>query len=120
MGPHEETLSMLKEFVAERDWDRFHTSANLAKSISIEAAELLEHYQWADTGADPDEVKDELADILTYCFLMAAKMGWDVDEIVQSKLRKSKQKHPAAGSATPASRRAAEIEAAHGRPGSDL
>ena len=81
MGAHEETLAMLTQFVAERDWDRFHTPANLAKSISIEAAELLEHYQWNDTGADEDEVRDELADVLTYCFLLASKMGWDVEVV---------------------------------------
>lgn len=110
---------MLSQFVAERDWSRFHTPANLAKSISIEAAELLEHFQWADTGADLDEVRDELADVLTYCFLLAAKMGWDADEIVQSKLQKTKLKHPAAGSATPASRRAADIATARAPLGSD-
>lgn len=111
MGAHEETLAMLTQFVAERDWDRFHTPANLAKSISIEAAELLEHYQWNDTGADEDEVRDELADVLTYCFLLASKMGWDVDEIIQAKLEKARRKHPAAGSATPASRRPADVDA---------
>lgn len=112
MGAHEDTLSILAQFVAERDWDRFHTPANLAKSISIEAAELLEHYQWNDAGADVDEVRDELADVLTYCFLLASKMGWDVHEIIQSKLEKNEQKHPAAGSATPASRRPADLDAA--------
>lgn len=117
MNAHEDTLSLLQTFVAERDWDRFHTPANLAKSISIEAAELLEHYQWTESGADLDAVRDELADVLTYAFLLATKMGWDVDEIVQTKLQKSARKHPAAGNATPASRRPADIRAARAAEG---
>jgi len=92
--PHDETLAQLREFIAERDWARFHTPASLAKSISIEAAELLEHFQWAEDGADMDEVQDELADVLTYAFMFADHMGWDVDEIIQAKLVKTRIKHP--------------------------
>ncbi|MDO5634399.1 MAG: nucleotide pyrophosphohydrolase [Micrococcus sp.] len=96
---HATTLSQLREFVAERDWQRFHTPAGLAKSISIEAAELLEHFQWDESAsveavATSEAVRDELADVLTYCFMMADRMGWDVDEIVQAKLVKSARKHP--------------------------
>ena len=92
---HEQTFAQLREFVAERDWARFHTPANLAKSISIESAELLEHFQWSEDGADMAEVQDELADVLTYAFMFADRMGWDVDEIIQAKLEKTKVKHPA-------------------------
>lgn len=106
MNTHEGTLAQLREFVAERDWARFHTPASLAKSISIEAAELLEHFQWAEDGADMAEVQDELADVLTYAFMFADHMGWDVDEIVQAKLVKTKVKHPAP--------RRPEDEAPHG------
>ena len=95
MDDRNETLAQLRAFVAERDWARFHTPANLAKSISIEAAELLEHFQWDESDADMDEVRDELADVLTYAFMMADSLGWDVDEIVQAKLVKTKVKHPA-------------------------
>lgn len=91
---HEQTLAQLREFIAERDWARFHTPASLAKSISIEAAELLEHFQWTEDGADMAEVQDELADVLTYAFMFADHMGWDVDEIIQAKLVKTRAKHP--------------------------
>lgn len=110
MGDKDETLTRIREFVRERDWTRFHTPAGLAKSISIEAAELLEHFQWDETRTVEDvavdaEVRDELADVLTYCLLFADYMNWDIDEIVQTKLEKSAAKHRAEGSATPASRR---------------
>lgn len=106
MTAHDDTLDQLRAFVAERDWARFHTPANLAKSICLEAAELLEHFQWTEDGADMTEVRDELADVLTYAFLFADRMGWDVDEIVQAKLVKTKVKHPAP--------RRPEDEAPHG------
>lgn len=95
MRDRDQTLRVLREFIDERAWSRFHTPANLAKSISIEAAELLEHFQWDETDADMDEVGDELADVLTYAFMMADSLGWDVDEIVQAQLVKTKVKHPA-------------------------
>lgn len=100
MTDHAETLDQLRAFVAEREWERFHTPAGLAKSISIEAAELLEHFQWDETAtvgetSRNEEVRDELADVLTYAFMMADRMGWDVDEIVQAKLVKTRTKHPA-------------------------
>ena len=66
----------LAELVAERDWAQFHTPENLAKSISIEAAELLECFQW-NSEADPKRVKDELADVLSYCLHLCARIGLD-------------------------------------------
>ena len=95
MDRHADTRDQIRAFIAERDWARFHTAANLAKSISIEAAELLEHFQWSEQAEDMGEVRDELADVLTYCFMMADSLGWDVDEIIQSKLEKTRVKHPA-------------------------
>lgn len=83
----------LAAFVAERDWAQFHSPANLAKSISIEAAELLECYQWSDD-ASIERVGDELADVLTYCMLLADRIGVDPDEIVRSKLAKTREKYP--------------------------
>lgn len=83
----------LREFVVQRDWEQFHTPENLAKSVSIEAAELLECYQW-DSIADEDAVREELADVLTYCFLLADKYGFDVSEIVLEKLDKTGAKYP--------------------------
>ena len=79
--------------MAQRDWAQFHTPENLAKSISIEAAELLECFQWSAEG-DQDDVRDELADVLTYCILLADRLGLDTDEIVLSKLEKTAAKYP--------------------------
>jgi NTP pyrophosphatase (non-canonical NTP hydrolase) len=84
----------LSEFVRERDWAQFHTPANLAKSISIEAGELLECFQWSDD-ADEARVRDELADVVTYCTLLAAQLGVDLDEIVLQKLAVTGSKYPA-------------------------
>nr|WP_206697443.1 nucleotide pyrophosphohydrolase [Microbacterium aquimaris] len=83
----------MEEFVGERDWAQFHTPANLAKSISIEAGELLECFQWNDD-ADEAHVREELADVLTYCTLLAARLGADADELVMEKLAKTRQKYP--------------------------
>jgi NTP pyrophosphatase (non-canonical NTP hydrolase) len=88
-----ETIEALKVFVAERDWDQFHTIPNLAKSVSIEAAELLEHFQWSDD-FNPAEVQDELADVLTYCFLLAEKLGVNPEELIIQKLAKTANKYP--------------------------
>jgi len=86
-------LEKLRSFVAERDWKQFHTPENLAKSISIEAAELLELFQW---GSDANEtnIKDELADVLTYCILLADHFGLDPYKLVIEKLEKTKEKYP--------------------------
>ena len=89
----DKVLEQLRRFVAERDWKQFHTSENLAKSISIEAAELLELFQWG-SNADDSEIKDELSDVLTYCILLADQYGLDPYEIVIQKLEKTKEKYP--------------------------
>jgi NTP pyrophosphatase (non-canonical NTP hydrolase) len=83
----------LQQFVNDRDWAQFHTPENLAKSISIEAAELLECFQW-NADADTQAIKRELADVLTYCFLLADKYGFDVEEIILEKLEETKRKYP--------------------------
>lgn len=92
--PAAEVLADLLDFVRERDWGQFHAPENLAKSISVEAGELLECFQW---GADADRgrVVEELADVLTYCYLMADRLGVDADEVVASKLKASRTKYPA-------------------------
>lgn len=86
-------IQALREFVQERDWSQFHTPENLAKSVSIEAAELLENYQWGSP-ANLENVQDELADVLTYCLLLADKLGMDPNEIVLEKLAKTQHKYP--------------------------
>jgi NTP pyrophosphatase (non-canonical NTP hydrolase) len=83
----------LKSFVAERDWAQFHSPENLAKSIAIEAGELLECFQWG-ADADPKRVKEELADVLTYCLLLADRIGVDPDKIVLEKLEVTRKKYP--------------------------
>lgn len=90
---HESVRVALRAFVEERNWDQFHSPENLAKSISIEAAELLECFQW-DTEADRGRIVDELADVLTYCYLLADKLGVDPDRIVLDKLEVTRSKYP--------------------------
>ena len=89
----ERALEALRKFVAERDWKQFHTRENLAKSISIEAAELLELFQWGD---EPDEerIREELADVLAYCLHLADDLGIDVDTLVVEKVAKNELKYP--------------------------
>lgn len=86
-------IKELRKFNEERDWDQFHTEENLAKSISIEAAELLECFQW-DNNYNKEELLDELADVLSYCFMLADRLNVDVEEIVLNKLEKTKKKYP--------------------------
>jgi NTP pyrophosphatase (non-canonical NTP hydrolase) len=80
-------------FVAERDWAQFHSPENLAKSISIEAGELLECFQW-DEEADPERVRGELADVLTYCIMLANRIGVDPNQIIRDKLAVTRAKYP--------------------------
>ena len=83
----------IKKFSEERDWDQFHSPENLAKSISIEAGELLECFQW-NSDYDKRALCEELADVLTYCIMLADKLDVIIDEIVLNKLEKSKKKYP--------------------------
>jgi len=86
-------MQEVSAFSEERDWDQFHTPSNLAKSISIEAAELLECYQW-DDNADLNAVEEELADIMNYCLQLAAKLNLDPAEIIRKKMKKNALKYP--------------------------
>lgn len=79
--------------MAERDWQQFHSPENLAKSISIEAAELLECFQWNSDG-DREEVAGELADVLTYALLLADKLDLGPEQIIRAKLERTAQKYP--------------------------
>ena len=89
----ESLLETLRVFMAERDWQQFHSPENLAKSISIEAAGLLGGFQWNSDG-DREEVADELADILTYALLLADKLDLDPEQIIRAKLERTAQKYP--------------------------
>ena len=90
----ESTKERIRKFTNDRDWDQFHSPANLAKSISIEANELLECFQWSDTDYDLEHVKEELADVIVYCQDMLDKLGLDVDDIVNAKMNKNENKYP--------------------------
>lgn len=89
-----ETIEKIRTFIADRDWHQFHSPANLAKSISIEAGELLECFQWSDTDYDLEHVKEELADVIIYCQDMLDRLGLDADEIVNDKMAKNEIKYP--------------------------
>ena len=86
-------MEEVNDFVTERDWGQFHTPENLAKSISIEAAELLECYQWSPE-ADMEAVEEELADVLNYCLQLATVLKLDPAEIIRKKMKKNAVKYP--------------------------
>ena len=88
------TIERIRKFSTDRDWDQFHSPSNLAKSIAIEASELLECFQWSDDKFDIEDVKEELADVLVYCRNMLDKLGLDEDEIVNAKMDKNEAKYP--------------------------
>ena len=90
----EKIMQEIKQFNEERDWGQFHTPENFAKSISIEAGELLECFQWNNENYNKDEVCEELADVLTYCIQMAMKLEVSPEEIIMEKLEKTKKKYP--------------------------
>lgn len=94
MDSLKELSIMIKTFNEARDWDQFHSPANLAKSISIEANELLECFQWDDENYCINDVKEELADVVNYCIQMADKLNVDLKEIVIEKLKKTEEKYP--------------------------
>lgn len=87
------SINAIREFNEMMDWDQFHTPENLAKSISIEAAELLECFQW-NNDYNMDDVCEELADVASYCIMLADKLNVDLDDIVLQKLEKTKKKYP--------------------------
>ncbi len=89
----EELIKRIREFNKAMDWDQFHSPENLAKSISIEAGELLECFQWSSQFKQEDAC-EELADVYTYALMMADALGVDINEIALQKLEKTKSKYP--------------------------
>ncbi len=87
-------LERLDKFNKDRDWDQFHTPVNLSKSISIEAAELLECFQWSNDEYNIEDVKEELADVLNYSLQMCISLGLDPIEIINKKMDKNELKYP--------------------------
>lgn len=88
-----DTIERIRKFTEDREWDQFHSPANLAKSIVIEAAELLECFQWSDKEYDLQHVKEELADVMVYCQNLLDKLGLDADEIINMKMTQNEVKY---------------------------
>lgn len=94
----QETINKVLAFRDERDWKQYHTPKDLAISLSLEAAELLEVFQWS--GSDTEcrerlpEMREELADVLMYAILLSDRLGLDLDEIILEKLRRNEEKYP--------------------------
>ena len=95
MNDIEEIIKAIVEFRNERDWEQFHNSKDLAIALNIEASELLEAFLWKESStANQDKIKEELADVFTYAFLMAEKCNLNVKEIVFEKILKNSEKYP--------------------------
>ena len=91
---NQETINRIRRFTTDRDWDQFHSPENLAKSIVIESAELLECFQWSGSDYDLQHVKEELADVLVYTQNLLDKLGLDADDIVNMKMEQNERKYP--------------------------
>ena len=91
---NQKTINRIRKFTEDRDWQQFHTPANLAKSISIEAGELLECFQWSEIKYDLGHVKEELADVMVYCRNLLDELGLDEDEIINAKMDQNEAKYP--------------------------
>jgi NTP pyrophosphatase (non-canonical NTP hydrolase) len=95
MKANEEIIKALLDFRNERDWEQFHNPKDLALAISIESAELLELFLWKNADdANANKVKEELADIISYSFLLCEKYGFDIKEIVLEKIKANAEKYP--------------------------
>lgn len=95
MNDIKEIINALLKFRNERDWEQFHNPKDLAVAINIEAGELLEHFLWkSHDDADNEKIKEELADVFAYAFLLADKYNLDVKKIVLDKIRKNGEKYP--------------------------
>lgn len=94
MDKLEQLKQRIQKFNDDRDWNQFHTPANLAKSISIEANELLECFQWNENEYDIENVKEELADVMNYCIQMSQVLDVDIVDIMNAKMDKTEKKYP--------------------------
>lgn len=95
MNEIQKITEAIKKFRDDRDWDQFHNPKDLAIALNIEAGELLEAYLWKESQeADPEKIKEELADILNYAFLLAEKYDFDIEEIILEKLKSNSEKYP--------------------------
>ncbi|ASI84760.1 RS21-C6-like protein [Bacillus cereus] len=95
---NQNTIKKILKFRDDRDWKQFHNPKDLAISLSIEASELLENFQWKSSEdaieQNLENIKDELADVLIYSILLADQMNLDIEEVIQNKLEKNQRKYP--------------------------
>ncbi|MBU3193663.1 nucleotide pyrophosphohydrolase [Clostridium algidicarnis] len=89
----EEVKKRVRKFRDDREWSQFHTPGNLAKAISIETGELLEHFLW-NNNYDKEAVGEELADVMVYCLHMADSLGVNIEDIIEKKMDKNEKKYP--------------------------
>ncbi len=89
-----ETIERIRKFRKDRDWEQFHTPANLSKAISIEAAELLEEFLWEEENYNREHVLEELADVMIYCIQMSDCLKVDLEKIINNKMDKNEKKYP--------------------------
>lgn len=94
MDKLEQLKQRIDKFNKDRDWDQFHTPSNLSKSISIEASELLECFQWNDNDYDKEAVLEELADVMNYCIQLSQVLNVDIIDIINKKMDKTELKYP--------------------------
>lgn len=89
-----ETINRIRKFNDDRDWNKFHSPANLSKAISIEAGELLEEFLWDSENYNKENVLEELADVMLYCIQMADVLEVDIEDIIHKKMDKNEKKYP--------------------------
>ncbi|MDD3170945.1 MAG: nucleotide pyrophosphohydrolase [Bacilli bacterium] len=91
---NEKIIDLINSFVKERNWEKFHTGSNLAKSLVLEASELLELYQWSDDVESVERLAEELADVFIYGIQIAEKYNLNIEEIITTKMAKNATKYP--------------------------
>jgi len=95
MKENEEIIQALLKFRNERDWEQFHNPKDLALAINVEAGELLELFLWKSASeANVEKIREELADVFAFAFMLAEKYNFDVKEIVLEKIRRNAEKYP--------------------------
>lgn len=90
----EDIIKRLRKFRDDRNWSQFHTPGNIAKSVVLESAELLENFQWEASEPNKENIKDEIADIVGYCLLLCDHYGFDLKTILNEKIAKNEKKYP--------------------------
>ena len=90
---NKETIGRIRKFTSERDWGKYHTPNNLAKTIAIESTELLECFQWNEN-FNIEKVKEELADVIVNCQNLLDELGLDIDDVINSKMDQNEKKYP--------------------------